>query len=206
MHIYEKRKGMTLVEMMVAIAIMVLAMGGFTLLFIRSLQTNSFTIEEGVTSMQTSRTVESITNDLRRVRQGDNGDFPIVSASAFDLKVYVNIDSDAATERVHYFMDGNLLKRGIAKSIAGTPVTYHDYDDSVSTIATYVVNASSEPLFSFYNKNYPGDTANNPLSGTISLSDVRLIRVWIRMNIDPIKAPNNINIESFAELRNLTDY
>lgn len=192
--------------MMVAIAILVLAMGGFTMLFIRSLQTNSFTIEEGVTSMQTSRTVESITNDLRRVRQGDNGDFPIVSASAFDLKVYVNIDNDAATERVHYFMVGDLLKRGIANPIAGTPVTYPASDDSVSTIATYVVNASSEPLFSFYNKNYPGDTANNPLSGTISLSDVRLIRVWIRMNIDPIKAPNNINIESFAELRNLNDY
>jgi prepilin-type N-terminal cleavage/methylation domain-containing protein len=203
---YAKHKGMTLVEMMVAIAILILAMGGFTMLFIRSLQTNSFTIEEGVTSMQTARTVESITNDLRRVRQGDNGDFPIVSASAFDLKVYVNIDNDTATERVHYFMDGDLLKQGIANPIAGTPVTYPATDDSVKTIATYVVNSASEPLFSFYNKNYPGDTANNPLSGTISLSDVRLIRVWVRMNIDPIKAPNNINIESFAELRNLNDY
>ena len=197
---------MTLVEMMVAITILTLAMAGFTLLFIRSLQTNAFTIEEGMTAMSTSRTVDAITSVLRRVRQGDNGDFPIVSASAFDLKVYVNIDDDAATERVHYFMVGDLLKRGIANPIAGTPVTYPAGDDTVATVATYVVNESNEPLFSYYNKNYPGDTANNPLSGTISVSDVRLIRVWVRMNIDPIRAPNNINIESFAELRNLNDY
>jgi type II secretory pathway pseudopilin PulG len=206
MNIYLQKKGLTLIEMVVAIGILTVAMGGFSLLFLRSLQVNAFIIEEGNTAMLTSRTVDSITNDLRRVRQGDNGDFPIVSASAFDLKVYVNIDNDPATERVHYFMDGNLLKRGVSKPIPGTPVTYPATDDTVTTIATYVVNASSEPLFSYYNKNYPGDTANNPLAGAISVSDVRLIRVWVRMNIDPIKAPNNINIESFAELRNLNDY
>lgn len=206
MNIYAQKKGMTLVEMMVAITILTIAMGGFTLLFIRSLQTNSFTIEEGTTAMMTSRTVDAITSDLRRVRQGDNGDFPIVSASAFDLKVYVNTDSDLDTERVHYFMSGDLLKRGVTKPVAGTPVTYPAGDETITTIATYVVNASNEPLFSYYNKNYPGDTANNPLTGTIAVGDVRLIRVWVRMNIDPIKAPNNINIESFAELRNLNDY
>ncbi len=199
-------KGMTIVEMMVAITILVLAMGGFTMLFIRSLQMNAFTIEEGTTSLATSRTVDAITSDLRRVRQGDNGGFPIVSASAFDLKVYVNIDNDPATERVHYFIAGDLLKRGVTNPVAGTPVTYPAADDTVTTIATYVVNTGSEPLFSYYNKNYPGDITNNPLSGTISVGDVRLIRVWVRMNIDPIKAPNNINIESFAELRNLNDY
>lgn len=206
MYMKIRKKGMTLVEMMMAITILTIAMGGFTMLFIHTLQTNSFTIEEGMTSMLTSRTVNTIVSDLRRVRQGDNGDFPIVSASAFDLKVYVNIDGDTATERVHYFLDGDLLKRGIANPIAGTPVTYPAGDETVTTIATYVVNAASEPLFSYYNKNYPGDIANNPLSGTIAVGEVRLIRVWVRMNIDPIKAPNNINIESFAELRNLNDY
>jgi prepilin-type N-terminal cleavage/methylation domain-containing protein len=200
------RKGMTLVEVMVSITILVLAMGGFSLFFVRSLQTNSFTLEEGMTAMSTSRAVDSVVDDLRRVRQADNGDFPIASAADFDLKVYLNADADDDTERVHYFLSGDLLKRGITNPVAGTPVTYPANDDTVTTIATYVVNASSEPLFSYYNKDYPGDMGNNPLSGTISLGDVRLIRVWVRMNIDPIKAPNNINIESFAELRNLNDY
>lgn len=200
---------MTLVETMVAITILTLAMGGFTLLFAKSLQTNAFVIEEGVTSRTTARTVQAITSDLRRARMGDNGEYPIVSASASDLKVYVNIDGDPETERVHYFLDENadLLKRGVSDPISGTPVTYPATDTVITTIATYVTNTNpSEPLFSYYNKDYPGDAANNPLSGTISVGDVRLIRVWVRMNIDPIRAPNNINIESFAELRNLNDY
>ncbi|MDD5084070.1 MAG: prepilin-type N-terminal cleavage/methylation domain-containing protein [Candidatus Moranbacteria bacterium] len=206
MDIHVQHKGMTLVEVMVAIAIFTMAMSGFTFLFMDSLKVNSFTIEEGTTAMLTSRAVSNIASDLRRVRQGDNGDFPIVSVSDFDLKVYVNADTDDDTERVHYFLDGDLLRRGVSNPIVGTPVTYPAGDESVTTVATYVVNVSGEPLFSYYNKNYPGDTANNPLSGTISVGDIRLIRIWIRMNIDPIKAPNNINIQSFAELRNLNDY
>lgn len=202
-----QEKGMTLVEMMVAITILTLAMGGFTLLFARSLRVNAFTIEEGITSIRTSRTVDAITSDLRRARQGDNGDFPIVSVSDSDIEFYVNIDGDSGTERVRYFLDSDLqlLKRTVADPIAGTPVTYAAAGTE-ETVATYVTNEASEPLFSYYNKNYPGDTANNPLSGTISLSDIRLIRVWVRMNIDPIRAPDNINIQSFAELRNLNDY
>ena len=199
-------KGMTLVEMMVAIGILTVVMGGFSLVFIRSLRTNAFTIEEGTTSLFTSRAVDAIVNELRKVKQGDDGGFPIVSATAFDLKVYVNADDDDKTERVHYFLDGDVLKRGVSNPIEGTPVTYPANDEVISIVATYVVNDASEPLFSFYNKNYPGDTTNNPLTGTVMPGDVRLIRVWVRMNIDPIKAPDNINIESFAELRNLNDY
>lgn len=201
-----KRKGMTLIELMMAMVILVAAMGGFSLLFMQSLKNNAFTIEEGMTSMTVSRAVDGITNDLRRVRQGDNGDFPLVFASDFDIVVYTNIDDDVATERVHYFLEGDTVKKGVANPLTTNPVTYPVADDTVTVVASYVVNGANEPLFSYYNKQYPGDTHHNPLTGNFSVSDVRLIRVWIRMNIDPIRAPNNINIESFAELRNLNDY
>lgn len=196
---------MTIIEVMVTIGILLIVMGGFTLLYVRSLQSNSFVLEEGTTSLQTSKAVEGIAQDLRGVKQGDNGDYPIISGSDFDLKVYVNADSDSATERVHYFLDGDLLKKGVTNPSNTVPVTYPTSDQSVTTVATYVVNSSTEPLFSFFNKDYPGDTANNPLDGDIDLGDVRLIRIWIRMNIDPIRAPNNINIQTFAELRNLNE-
>ena len=47
---------------------------------------------------------------------------------------------------------------------------------------------------------------NNPIATPIAIEDVRLVRVLLRMNIDPIKAPNNINVESFVDLRNLESY
>jgi hypothetical protein len=47
---------------------------------------------------------------------------------------------------------------------------------------------------------------NNPLDTPINVEDARLIRVHLFVNIDPVRAPNNINIESFADLRNLKNY
>jgi hypothetical protein len=204
--IAKRVRGMTLVEMMVAIGILVMATGGFTLLYIRSLQTHAFTIEEGMTALANSRAVDGVIDELRRVKQGDNGDFPLVSVGDTDVIVYLNVDDDAGTERVHYFLEGTTLKRGITDPIVGTTVLYPSGDATVNTLATSVVNTADEPVFSYYNKQYPGDTAHNPLSGAIVLSDIRLIRVWLSMNIDPRHAPNNIAIESFAELRNLNDY
>ncbi|PIV86009.1 MAG: hypothetical protein CO075_00715 [Candidatus Moranbacteria bacterium CG_4_9_14_0_8_um_filter_41_43] len=196
---------MTLVELMVAISIMLIAMEGFTLLFMKSWNSNKFILEEGVASANASHTVNKIIKDLRGVKQADNGDFPIESADDFDLKVYVDIDHDEITERVHYFLDlgTDQLKVGITKPTGSAPVTYPASDDTVKVLAEYITNTNSDPVFLYYNKNYPGDTVNNPIATPADVSAIRLIKVHIMVNIDPVNAPNNVNIESFVDLRNL---
>ncbi|OGI30110.1 MAG: hypothetical protein A3G09_04755 [Candidatus Moranbacteria bacterium RIFCSPLOWO2_12_FULL_48_12] len=198
-------KAMTLVEMLIAISIMLIGMGGFSLLLLKSLGTNKFIIEEGVSSAAVSRATNKIITALRSVRQADNGDFPVESGSDFDLKVYIDIDDDDVTERVHYFLDlvNDQLKMGVTNPLATMPVTYPASDDTVSVLANYIVNTDVDPVFYYYNENYPGDAINNPLVTPINVQDVRLIRVHLLMNIDPVRAPNNVNIESFADLRNL---
>lgn len=199
-------RGMTLVEMMVAIFIMLIAMEGFTLLLLRSFQTNSFILEEGVASAAAARTVNGVVSDLRKARQADNGAYPIASGTDFDLKVYLDIDNDGATERVHYYLSNGKLYQGVTNPNAGLPVTYSTGDQVTTMLLDWVVNTSSQPIFYYYNKDYPTDTVNNPLTTPITVNTARLIRVHLWVNIDPIKAPNNINIESFAELRNLNNY
>lgn len=202
------QRGLTLVELMVAISIMLIAMYGFTLLFLKSWDTNKFILEEGLASASVSHTANKIIKELRGVRQADNGDFPIASGSDFDLKVYIDIDGDAVTERVHYFLDLNTdqMKMGVTKPTGSTPVAYSATDDTVIVLAEYIVNESDNPVFYYYNENYPGDTTNNPLAVPVKVGDVRLVRVHLLLNIDPIHAPNNINIESFVDLRNLEKY
>ena len=199
---------MTLIEGLVAIAVMLIAMEGFTQFFVRSWNTNKFILEEGLASAAASRATNKIITKLRSVRQADNGDFPIESGSDFDLKVYIDIDDDGVTERVHYFLDlaTDQLKVGVTNPVGTTPVSYPAADDTVSILTDYVVNENANPVFYYYNKNYPGDTVNNPLTTPINVEDVRLIRVHLLVNIDPVRAPNNINIESFADLRNLKNY
>src|SRR3989344_620494 len=156
----KRLRGMTLIEMLVAIAVMLIAMEGFTLLFVKSWETNKFILEEGLASAAASRATNKIITQLRSVRQADNGDFAVESGADFDVKVYADIDDDGVTERVHYFLDlaTDELKVGVTDPLGTTPIT---------------------------------------------VEDARLIRVHLLVNIDPIRAPNNINIESFADLRNL---
>lgn len=201
-------KGLTLVEMIMAIFIMSAAMLGFTLLFSSSWNSNKFILETGMTSIQVNRASSEIINNLRKVRQADNGDYPIEVGEDFDITAYLDIDDDGVTERVHYWLDlaNDQLMRGIREPSATQPPTYAAGDGTTAVIANYIVNDALEPLFYYYNKNYPGDTTNNPLATPVALGEVRLVRTLIRMNIDPIRAPNNINIESFVDLRNLESY
>lgn len=204
----QRLKGLSLVEMLVAIFILSAGMLGFSLLFSASWKSNQFILETGITSVRVNRASAEIINNLRKVRQADNGDYPVESADDFDVEVYLDIDNDGVTERVHYWLDdaNDRLMRGVREPSAAQPPTYAAGDGTTSVIAEYIVNDTSEPLFYYYNENYPGDTVNNPLSTPAAIGDIRLVRVLIRMNIDPIKAPNNINIESFVDLRNLESY
>lgn len=204
--VIKKQKAMSLVEMIIAVGIFVIGMTAFTLLFSRSWETNKFIMEEGQSSLTASQSVDTLMGELRRVRQGDNGSYPIESADDNDLVVYIDIDHDDDTERVHYFLDetNKKVKMGVAEPIAGNPVTYPTGDTTVLSIISYVENDGDNPLFYYYNSDYPASAT--PISVPVSssnLSAIRLIRFNLYINTNPNSAPDNINLESFAQLRNI---
>ncbi len=200
------QKGMTLVELLVAIAIMLIVMNGFTYLLVKSWDNNKSIIETGLASTTASRAVNRTIIQLRAIKQADNGDYPIEDADDFDLTIYTDIDDDGVTERVHYFLDltTDEFKQGVTDpNTASTPVSYSSGDTTVTVLARYITNESNDPVFSYYNDDYPGDTTNNPLSTPASLGDIQLIKMKMKVNIDPVHAPENIYVESFVDLRNL---
>ncbi|OGI22205.1 MAG: hypothetical protein A2808_02345 [Candidatus Moranbacteria bacterium RIFCSPHIGHO2_01_FULL_55_24] len=201
-------KGMTLIEMLVAIAVMLIAMEGFTFLFVRTWDTNKFILEEGIASAAASRATNQIVIQLRGIQQADNGDYPLESGDDFELTAYADVDDDGVIERAHYYLDqvNDQLKVGVTNPSAGTPVTYPAGDETTTVMTNYVVNEADDPVFYYYNDNYPGDTANNPLSTPVAVGSVRLIRIHLYVNINPVHAPDNVNIESFVDLRNLHNY
>ena len=199
-------KGMTLVEVIVAIAIFAIAMEGFTLLFIRAWRTNSYTIEMGQSSMTVSQGVSKMINYIRGSRQSDNGSYPIKSADSNDLVVYSDYDDDNITERLHFYKNGQNILMGVTDPTSTMPKMYPLGNQQVIIIASSIVNAANIPVFSYYNKNYPGDTSNNPMATPASIANVRLIKVHLQININPNRAPDNIEMQSFVELRNLNDY
>ncbi|MDP1884742.1 MAG: prepilin-type N-terminal cleavage/methylation domain-containing protein [Candidatus Moranbacteria bacterium] len=198
--------GMTIIEMMVAISIFTIAILGFTMLFMRSWKMNSYTIEMGQSSYAVSQGVNNMVSYLRKVRQADDGSYPIKSAAENDLVVFSDYDKDGVTERLHFYLQGGQIIMGITKPTTGIPKTYESSDQQIKVLAERIVNTADEPIFYYYNKDYPGDTANNPVAMPVDVSTIRLVRIFLKINIDPNRAPDNIETQSFVELRNLNDY
>ena len=202
----QKYIGITLVETLIAIAIFSLGMEGFTLLFTRSWRQNAYVLEMGQTAMAVSRGVNEMVGYIREVRQGENGAYPVVSANGNDLVVFSDYDRDGAAERLHFYRSGSDVVMGIREPSAGFPVTYAAGDQETRVIAVRIVNKVSNPIFAYYDSDYPEDSVNNPILTPAVAPNVRLIRVTLHMNIDPNRAPDNIIIQSFAEMRNLNDH
>lgn len=200
------RKGLTLVETLIAIAIFAIGMEGFTLLFINAWKNNSYTLEMGQSSMAVSQGVNTIVGYLRSTRQSDSGTYPIKSATDNDLVVYSDYDRDSVTERLHFYKSGQDILMGVTNPTATMPKTYPAADEAVITIARRIVNLDNEPIFYYYDKNYAGGAAQLPLATPANVSDIRLMKIHLKINIDPNRAPDNIELQTFVEMRNLNDY
>ena len=200
------KKGFTLIETIVAIAIFVLGIQATTLVFSKIMQNKAYTLEMGRSSLVISRSVGDLVDYLRRVKQSDAGAYPIVSADKNDLVVYCDYDKDGITERLHIYLTGGKVYMGVTDPTNTIPKTYPAGDAKVILLADHIVNTASDAMFSYYNKDYPKDTVNNPVSVPADVSQVRLIKIFLKINIDPNHDPDNIQQESFVELRNLNDY
>jgi len=196
---------MTIIEMLVSISIFALGIGGFALLFSKTWQANSFTLEMGQSAMEASQGVNTMTGYIRKAQQSDDGSYPIVSAADNDLVLYSDYNKDGVVERLHFYKNGQNVLMGVTNPTNTMPKTYPAGDQNVITIAESIVNDASTPIFYYYNKDYPVDTTNNPLSSPVDFSIIRLMKVYLQINLNPIHAPNNIEMQTFVELRNLNN-
>lgn len=187
---------MTFPEVIITIGIFSIVMVGVNQLFIKSWQNYNFVMKTNEASIIANRGASSVVDTLRKMTDADNGAYAISSVGDFDLKIFSNIDGDSAIERVHYYLNGTNLMLGISES-SGFPPTYPVGDDEVSVLIGKVVNNSTQPLFYYYN----GD--NNIISSpSANIGDIRMIK--INLIID--RQDKDINIESYASMRNLSDY
>ena len=206
--------GMTIVEMMIAIAIFTIGITGFTQLFVNSWKNNHFVFEMGQTSATVSQGLSTIGDYIKRVRQGDNGAYPIILARDNELTVYCDYNKDGTTERLHFYKEaytynGNSFYRimmGIRIPSTTLPKTYASGDASVVTVINNIMNDTSTPIFYYFDRNYAGASGQLALSTPANITDVRLVKVYLKINIDPNRAPDNIEMQSFNEMRNLNDY
>ena len=205
-------RGVTFVETIVVIGIMSVVMLGSSLFFIRMWRMHQFTYEIGIASFVSSRGINQASQDIRAARPAENGAFPIVSASEHDIVFYMDYDEDGVTERVHYFVEDQKFKVGVREpNLSVIPPTYAAGDEVVKDAASYIVNQSTGySTFEYYDDESAiyayGDIVGEALSLPVDTGKIKMIKILLFVNPDPLRAPNNVRIQSFVVIRNLADF
>lgn len=194
-------KGVSLIEMIVAISILSLMATGVAFYFSRIWPLQKFALDSAKAQLTASQSVTSLTKLFRNMRQSDSGDYALHTANSTGVIFFADQDGDAGVERVRVFLDGTTLKMGIIHPV-GNPISYPVNQESVQILLTDTRNGvGSHPstIFHYY------DEGNVELTGGFSIGDVRMIGIDLYVDINPSSSPEATHIESFASIRNLTE-
>ena len=193
-------KGFTLIETLVVLSIFTLAVilvGSFV---VQGFKINRFTMEQGDAISYAQKGIDIMVKEIREASPSENGSYPITLALDQSITFYSDIDADEMVEQVRYYLDGTDLKKATINP-SGFPPVYTG-EETVSTISRYVRN-NPDPIFYYYNGDFPGDEENNPLTTPAPTNEIRLVRVFLKVNVDPEKAPEHFILISNSQLRNL---
>jgi len=92
---------------------------------------------------------------------------------------------------------GNELRRGVIEP-SGSPVSYPLNQEQSSIITSYVRNAP--PIFTYYDKNGAQITSDPSM-----LRDTKMVRLFMVVNINVNRAPDDYDLEQYIQIRNLKE-
>jgi len=195
--------GLTLIETLVTIFIFTLIMGVVVGFIIMAYQVHGYTWQQSMAIDEARKGIETMVKEIREAKSGADGSYPIEKAEDFQFIFYSDIDQDLAVERVRYFLQGTDFKKGVIDP-TGWPIEYDSENEEIFILSKYVRNEAT-PVFTYYNKDWPGDIINNPLPTPARLKETKLMEVYLRVNVDPNRPPQNFDLESFVQIRNLKE-
>lgn len=188
---------MTLIEAMVWITILVFAMGAITSTILYFYRTNAYSLEQATAVTSAQRGLEQVVRVVREAAFSSQGAFPIVSVSAHNFVFYADVDDDPLIERVHYYLSGTSLMRGVLNP-SGNPPDYVGAE-TIEEVADYVRNlAQGITTFRYYDA-----LGAEIASSTTAYTNVRFVKVTLSVNVDTATLPDPLTLNSSAALRNL---
>ena len=193
--------GFTLIEILVSSAIMVIL--GFAFLGLQYiLSENQTSAWRNYLSIENANgAVSTIAKELRSGKASETGSYLLEVANDQEIVFYSDYDYDSIVERVHYSLSGTELIKGIVEP-SGDPLSY-DLGTESNRIVTNIVRNAANPVFYYYNANWPTDTVNNPLPLADRISDSREIKITLSTNPDTANSDYNYNLESNVKVRML---
>lgn len=201
-NLIKKNNGFTLAEIVVVVGIfgiIVVLLSNFQ----RDVILNNKYAQDSLSSAQDARNVLRVmVKELRGASPGSDGSFAITTAATNTISFYSDIDGDGAKDKVRYYIATTTLIKGYIKP-TGNPPVYTSASEVFNTLAYNVKNATSSPLFEYYDNTYAG--TSSPLTQPVTVTSVHLIKINLMIDADPNKSPIVRTYTSQVNLRNLKD-
>jgi type II secretory pathway pseudopilin PulG len=201
----ENKKGLTLMETLIAIGIFAMVAQLVGWLFIKNLHTNATILTIGKKSIVAGRSLDKITKNLRKMQTPLTGEAPFVSGGDFSLTFFSDVDNDGQAEKVRYFLAGQNFQEGIAE-VTGNPPTYSFSTKNIKNLTNNIVNAADEPIFFYYARNSAGELTSDALSLPEEMAKVTSVRINLKVRTNENNAEENTVFKSFIQLRNAHVY
>ncbi len=196
-HSTRSPSGFSLAETMVVIGILSLVGLALSTMIVFFYRSNAFLLEQTSAVDSVRRGLTRTFESLREATYGEDGSYPIASAATSSVVIYSDIDSDFSVERIRFWLYNGTFYQ-VTTNAGGNPPTYAGQPPATTTIATYVRNSNTTPIFRYFDAN------GVELTGAaVDLSEVASIRTRLDVDLNPLRLPNVVTLEETATLRNL---
>jgi hypothetical protein len=149
-----------------------------------------------------NRAFKVMTTEIRSMSLSNKGSYPLIKVSTSTLIFYNDINKDSRKEKIRYFIDKNILKRGVTESTGNFDV-YDPKKETITELAHGLVN-NTTAIFTYYDSNYDG--VSPPLIEPINISLVRLVKINIEIDSDPSGgSATPLALTTQISIRNLKD-
>ncbi len=195
-------RGVTLIELVVVVAIVAVVT-----IAIATFQKDVFSLNASLqgslnAQLEGSHVMRKMVGELRSASPSGAGAYPIAQAATSTVTFYADIDDDNLKEKVRYFMQGKLLRRGITEP-TGNPTVYTS-TEKIETLVSDVINTNVQPIFYYYDSTYNG-VSGAALTVPINALLVRLVKINVIIDRDVNRPPGPITVTSQVSLRNIKD-
>jgi prepilin-type N-terminal cleavage/methylation domain-containing protein len=182
--------GFTLIELLVSISIMLLVMTMGYIFIRQGYLAITFGAEQEEAVSIGRRSMNIITKEIRGANTSEQGDYPLSLIEPQDVIFYSDVDDDTVMEKIRYFRNENTLVK-----VVNEPGPSNDYRTaSATTTLSLYLNNQEEPIFTYFDSNN---------AETDLINNIRLIRINLRINVTPWRAPNDYYLETDVSFRNL---
>jgi len=136
--------------------------------------------------------------EIRSIGPANNGSYMIEATSSSSFSFYSDVDNDGLFDKVRYFLDGGVFKRGVVRP-SGNSIVYSQATEKITEMVHGVISSN---IFSYFSKDY-NDSSRSSLEVPVDVSAIRVVGVKLRVDSNIDKGPGPQTLLATFTIRNL---